>query len=103
MIAVKFADILTSDARQATPVPVYFSALSITCVLQRRSVPNKTQMQANKLQFRGPGLEDYPVVAAAAMIIGDVPSSSPSVGQPTHVLGERLFIQSNQLRHPHAA
>jgi hypothetical protein len=38
------------------PIPAYFN----TCGLQRRSVLNKTQMQANKLQFRSPGFEAVP-------------------------------------------
>ena len=39
------------------PISAYFNAFLITCGLQRRSVLNKTQMQANKLQFRSPGFE----------------------------------------------
>jgi hypothetical protein len=43
--------------RQAMPIPAYFNACLINCGLQRRSVLNQTQMQANKLQFRSPGFE----------------------------------------------
>ncbi len=42
------------------PIPAYFNAFLITCGLQRPSVLNKTQMQANKLQFRSPGFETLP-------------------------------------------
>jgi hypothetical protein len=42
------------------PIPACVSAFLITCGLQRRSVLNKTQMQANKLQFRSPGFEALP-------------------------------------------
>jgi hypothetical protein len=42
------------------PIPAYINAFLITCGLQRRSVLNKTQMQANKLQVRSSGFEALP-------------------------------------------
>jgi hypothetical protein len=42
------------------PIPAYFNAFLTTCGLQRRSVLNKTQMQAKKLQFPSPGFEELP-------------------------------------------
>lgn len=53
---------------KAMPIPAYFNAFLITCGLRRRSVLNKTQMRANKLQFRSPGFEALPGIAAGAMI-----------------------------------